>query len=78
MVTVRLFGTLRLDTKRRTLLVDAATVGAMLERAAAELGLPNSDSLRQAVVFVNGERRDLRTRLRDGDEVYLLSPAAGG
>lgn len=78
MVTVRLFGTLRLDAKRRSLEVEAATVEAMLTVAAAELGLPNRSSLEQSVIFVNGERSGLRSRLRDGDEVYLLSPAAGG
>jgi molybdopterin converting factor small subunit len=77
-VTVRLFGTLRLDAKRRSLEVEAATVEAMLTVAAAELGLPNRSSLEQSVIFVNGERSGLRSRLRDGDEVYLLSPAAGG
>lgn len=78
MVTVRLFGTLRLDAKRRSLAVEAVTVEAMLTVAAAELGLPNRSLLEQSVIFVNGERSGLRSRLQDGDEVYLLSPAAGG
>ncbi|HLN60385.1 MAG TPA: MoaD/ThiS family protein [Symbiobacteriaceae bacterium] len=77
MITVRLFGTLRLDAKRRSLTVEASTVAAMLSRVAAELAVPGR-VLEQAVVFVNGEKATLRTRLRDGDEVYLLSPAAGG
>ena len=77
MITVRLFGTLRLDTKRRSLTVEAATVAEMLERAAVELGVSGS-VLAQSVVFVNGEKATLRSCLRDGDEVYLLSPAAGG
>lgn len=78
MVTVRLFGTLRLDTKRQSVVVQATTVEEMLLRTAAELGLPSPDPLRQAVIFVNGERSGLRGRLQDGDEIYLLSPAAGG
>jgi molybdopterin converting factor small subunit len=77
MITVRLFGTLRLDAKRRSLTVEASTVAAMLSRVAAELAV-RGRVLEQAVVFVNGEKATLRTRLRDGDEVYLLSPAAGG
>jgi molybdopterin converting factor small subunit len=78
MVTVRLFGALRLDTKRKSLEVEAATVEAMLTQAAASLGLPDRSALEQSVVFVNGERRGRRSQLRDGDEVYLLSPMAGG
>lgn len=78
MVTVRLFGTLRLDAGRRQIEVDAATVAEALEKAAAALGLPGSGPLLQAAVYVNGERAGLRTRLKDGDEIDLLSPAAGG
>lgn len=78
MISVRLFGLLRLDTKRRSLAVEAGTVAELLNRTAAELELADASSLEQAVVFVNGERAGLRSPLRDGDEVYLLSPVAGG
>lgn len=78
MVTVRLFGTLRLDAGRRRVEVDAATVAEALEKTAAALGLPDAGPLLQAAVYVNGERAGMRTRLKDGDELYLLSPAAGG
>lgn len=78
MVTVRLFGTLRLDAKRRSVTVEAASVAEALMRTASELGLPNSAPLQQAAVYVNGERAALRSRLQDGDELYLLSPSAGG
>src|SRR5690606_31193980 len=56
MVTVRLFGTLRLDAGRRQVEVDAATVAEALEKTAAALGLPGAGPLLQAAVFVNGER----------------------
>ena len=78
MVTVRIFGTLRLDAKQRQVAVKAATVQEALQRVAADLGLPSVEPLLRAAVYVNGERAGLRTRLRDGDELYLLSPAAGG
>ncbi len=78
MVTVRLFGTLRLDAGRRQVEVDAATVAEALEKTAAALGLPGAGPLLQAAVFVNGERAGLRTPLKAGDVLYLLSPAAGG
>jgi len=78
MVTVRLFGTLRLDAKRRCVEVDAQNVAEALQRTASALGLPSADPLLRATVYVNGERAGVRTRLRDGDELHLLSPAAGG
>lgn len=78
MVTVRLFGTLRLDARRRQLVVHASTVAEALQKTAAALGLPDAGPLLAATVYVNGERAGMRTRLRDGDELYLLSPAAGG
>jgi len=78
MVTVRLFGTLRLDAGRRQVNVDASTVAEALQKTAASLGLPDAGALLAATVYVNGERASTRTRLRDGDELYLLSPAAGG
>lgn len=79
MVTVRLFGTLRLDSKRACVSVEARTVGELLDRTAAELGLPDARVLRRSLIFVNGEQvRSLQTPLADGDEVYLLPPSAGG
>jgi len=53
-------------------------VAEALEKAAAALGLADPGPLLQAAVYVNGERAGMRTRLKDGDELYLLSPAAGG
>lgn len=79
MVTVRLFGTLRLDVGRAIVTVEARTVGELLDRTAAELGFSDARLLRRSLVFVNGEQvRSLRTRLASGDEVYLLPPSAGG
>ncbi|OTA40736.1 MAG: hypothetical protein A6D92_13855 [Symbiobacterium thermophilum] len=48
MVTVRLFGTLRLDAGRRRVEVDAATVAEALEKTAAALGLADPGPLLQA------------------------------
>ena len=80
MVTIRLFGLLRESGGERQLTVEADTVREALKRA-NEMGV-DKQLLRDALIFINnkpltGARRYAR-RLSDGDELALLSPAAGG
>lgn len=48
---------------------------ARLKKVLARIGMKN---LGLHVYFIEGERVDLRARLRDGDEVYCMQPSAGG
>ncbi|NLB36769.1 MAG: MoaD/ThiS family protein [Clostridiales bacterium] len=44
-----------------------------------EEALPKTLSFKDAVVFINGERcTKSRKKLKDGDTVWLMSPASGG
>ena len=84
MVTVKLFGTLRLQTGVKELTAEAETVRALYPlvvraiRAAAPDCAVTEKKLRGCLVAVNGVRVNPRTRLRDGDVVYFFPAAAGG
>ena len=84
MVTVRLFGLLRLDSGIREMRVEASRVKDVFplvlkeaERLDAHSAL-TVEELKNCIAVVNGQRAAAGTWLRDGDTVYLLSPAAGG
>ena len=84
MVTVRLFGTLRIDSGVKELQLEAETVKALYPLVIREIRAVKPDcaatekALRGCLVAVNGVRGNPRTRLRDGDVVYFFPAAAGG
>ena len=84
MVTVRLFGTLRLETGVKELTAEAKNVKALYpliirEIRAAKPGCAVTEkTLRGCLVAVNGVGVTPRTKLRDGDVVYFFTAAAGG
>ena len=84
MVTVKLFGILRLDSGVKQLDLEAATVRELYPRLLAELsrrapdcGLTLKD-LKACAVAVNEYPAKPGAKLRDGDIVYLIPPIAGG
>ena len=76
MITVKLYGLLRLDSGIKEKQLDAATVKQVLE-ALADCGIPKKD-LNGCVILVNGNSGNKRSKLTDGDTVVLMSPVAGG
>ena len=76
MITVKLFGLLRLESGIKQRQLEAATVKEVLQQLALE-GLSKKD-LDGCVVFVNGESANKRRKLTDGDTVTLMPPVAGG
>lgn len=83
MVTVKLFGTFRLDSGIKELDVDAATVKDALPLIMDEVmkkdpktNLTMKD-LKGCIVSRNGKQIKLRDKLNDGDVLYLV-PAVGG
>ena len=76
MITVKLYGLLRLDSGIKEKQLDAATVKQVLE-ALADCGIPKKD-LNGCVILVNGAPCKSWTKLKDGDQVTLLPPVAGG
>ena len=84
MVTVKLFGTLRLDSGVREFTAEADSVRALYPQVLAEIRARKPDSavtektLRACLVAVNGQQTTPRARLKNGDVVYVFPAVAGG
>lgn len=76
MITVKLYGLLRMDSGIKEKRLEAGTVKDVLDSLAG-CGISKRD-LEGCVVFVNGESAGKRKKLTDGDTVVLMSPVAGG
>ncbi len=76
MITVKLYGLLRLDSGIREKHLEAGTVKEVLESLAAS-GIGKKD-LDSCIILVNGNSANKRSKLSDGDTVVLMSPVAGG
>ena len=76
MITVKLFGLLRLETGIKELETEAATVKDMLQKL-EDAGIPRK-TLAGCVIFVNNQPASKRSKLSDGDAVALMPPVAGG
>ena len=76
MITVRLYGLLRLDSGIRERQLEAGTIKQVYAQLLA-LGLSRKD-LAGCVLLVNGKPANKRKKLRDGDVLQLMSPVAGG
>ena len=76
MITVKLYGLLRLNSGIKELQIEATSIKHLL-RQLEERGFEKSD-LTGANVLVNGTLSNHRTTLQDGDTVQLFPPVAGG
>jgi len=76
MITVKLFGLLRLESGIRKKQLEAKTVKEVLT-ALESCGIPKKD-LECCILLVNGKSANKRTKLQNGDTVVLMSPVAGG
>ena len=84
MVHVKLFGLLRLDTGLKELTAEALTVGDLYpillreaKRAKPSTTVTAKD-VDGCVILINGKQGKKTSRLKDGDEVLLMSPVCGG
>ncbi|MDO4816567.1 MAG: MoaD/ThiS family protein [Bacillota bacterium] len=85
MVTVKLFGTFRLDSRLNGAIeMDVKKVKDIYPLIITEIkkhdpctSLTEAD-FKGCVVSVNGKQVNLRYKLNDGDEVYLMPAVAGG
>ena len=76
MITVKLYGLLRIESGIKEKHLEADTVKEVLQSLAA-YGLSPKD-LNGCVILVNGTSVSKRSKLTDGDTVVLMSPVAGG
>ena len=76
MITVKLYGLLRIESGIKEKQIEARTVKEVLEILAG-CGISQAD-LNGCVILVNGNSANKRSKLTDGDTVVLMSPVAGG
>ena len=76
MITVKLYGLLRIESGIKEVQLEAKTVKEVLDQLASR-GIAPKD-LHGCVVLVNGNNANKRSKLTDGDLVVLMSPVAGG
>ena len=84
MVTVKLFGLFRLDTGIKGLKADVSDVKELypiLLEKARELNPDTKITAKDidgCIVIINGKQSRKSSKLKDGDEVMLMSPVCGG
>lgn len=76
MITVKLYGLLRIESGIKEKQLEAATVKDVLDHLAA-CGISQKD-LSGCVILINGKSGNKRSKLAHGDTVVLMSPVAGG
>jgi len=76
MITVKLYGLLRLESGIKAQQLEAGSVKEVL-LALSQAGIPKN-KLDGCVILVNAAPANKRTKLKDGDTVILMSPVAGG
>lgn len=80
MVTIKLFGSLRLKTGCKGIDADISkvpTVKAACHALADSTGHPVKE-FKNCVVMINGRQGGFSSRLSDGDELVFLVPSGGG
>ena len=76
MITVKIYGLLRIESGVKEKQLKAGTVKEVLESlAACGLSRKNLDG---CIILINGKSAGKRNKLSDGDTVILMSPVAGG
>lgn len=84
MVTVKLFGTFRLDSGIKELQVEAETVKDIYPIVMNEVLKVNPNTtltmkdVKGCIVSIDGKQVGVRTKVKDGDVVYLVPAVAGG
>ena len=76
MITVKLYGLLRIESGIKEKQLEATAVKEVLEQLAC-CGI-DREALNGCVILVNGSNGNKRSKLKDGDTVVLMSPVAGG
>ena len=76
MITVKLYGLLRLDSGIKERNLEAADLKEVF-RNLMDQGIPKKD-LNGCVILINGKPASKRSSLHDGDVVQLMPPVTGG
>ena len=76
MITVKLYGLLRIESGIKEKQLEASSVKEVWEQLAG-CGIDRKD-LNGSVILINGNNANRKSKLTDGDTVVLMSPVAGG
>lgn len=77
MVTVKMFGPLRLKTEFKNFSAELHSVREACAEMEKRTGFPEKE-FKACVFMVNGTPAKIRTKLKDGDELVFLAPSGGG
>lgn len=78
MITLRLFAQARESAGTKSVGIDGATVGDVLDEAVHRFGDPFAAVLSGSKVWLNGSPADRDDPVSSGDEVAVLPPVSGG
>ena len=82
MVTVKLFGLLRIDSGVKEFASQAKTVkelhAELIQLAAKQGNAITEKNIKSCALMINGQQADKNTKLKDGDQVVFMSMVAGG
>ena len=76
MITVRLYGLLRLNSGIKERQLEADSMKEVFTQLSRE-GIPRKE-LEGSIILINGKSSNKRSKLSNGDTVVLMSPVAGG
>ena len=76
MITVKLYGLLRIESGIRERNIEAASIQDVRNDLLMQ-GISRKE-LNSCIILVNGKPANKRSTLKSGDVVQLLSPVAGG
>ena len=76
MITVKLYGLLRIDSGIKELTIEATSIKEIFQNLVRH-GISQAD-LNSCIILINNKPASKRTSLHDGDVVQLMSPVAGG
>ena len=77
MVTIKIFGSMRLKTGCKGMEADVADVKSACQLIAETTG-HNIKDFKNCVVMINGKQAKHSSKLKDGDELVLMAAAGGG
>ena len=76
MITVKLYGLLRIDSGIKERKIEAAAIKDVFQDLMHQ-GISKKD-LNGCMILINGKPANKRNSLQDGDVVQLMPPVAGG
>lgn len=82
MVKVEFFGLYRLDFGTPVFETDVSSIEELLEQLEKTFNKHSAKDLRNSIIIVNDvsflKLKKYKTILKDGDTVFIMSPASGG